>query len=338
MVGGGKGGDSISIANQLGTVVGGKLNDSITALGAFGGGVVYGDAMGETVGGSGTGAAADGADIISFSAGTIASAFSVYGAGGNDVISFANTAFGPGGDVVIDGGKNADRIGNSTVLFTGSNSTIAGGAGHDTIKFNSLMSAVVLGGAGNDSIFGAANTANAASINGGAGNDTLNFGTELTWTSASGMVTINGGAGADSIILGSYTGINTLNAVGSGAVLGTVVYESGDIIRFNNTGNGAGALASANWLGDTQILVGANRAADYSTIAMSQQGSIAVFSEGDDLVIQITGIGVSMQAQVNVKGGSGLIKTTATGNVTYNSDNFGFTIGSVDSKLGITFT
>jgi hypothetical protein len=298
MVGGGKGGDSISIANQLGTVVGGKLNDSITALGAFGGGVVYGDAMGETVGGSGTGAAADGADIISFSAGTIASAFSVYGAGGNDVISFANTAFGPGGDVVIDGGKNADRIGNSTVLFTGSNSTIAGGAGHDTIKFNSLMSAVVLGGAGNDSIFGAANTANAASINGGAGNDTL-------------------------------------NNVGSGATLGTVVYESGDIIRFNNT---TAPAAAANWLGDTQILVGANRAADYSTIAMSQQGSIAVFSEGDDLVIQITGIGVSMQAQVNVKGGSGLIKTTATGNVTYNSDNFGFTIGSVDSKLGITFT
>ena len=330
LLGGGKGGDSIAVGTgAIATLVGGYLNDTITAFGAFGGGVVYGDKNGETVAGTGTGAEADGADLFSFTAAAIAASSSIYGAGGADTIKLQDTA---NAKLVVDGGKGADLVG-STSLVIDDVSTLAGGNGHDTVKFLSLLSANILGGAGNDSISGAVASGIAVSINGGAGADSITF-LANSFQSAQDMATINGGAGADVITLGSYTAAT--GTIDSGNVLGNVVYESGDKIIVNGTN---AVAAAANWLGDTQIEVASARTEASAFVSMSQAGSLLVFTEGDDLIIGITRTaGATTASLINVIGGAGAVKTTATGTITRNTDNFAFTVGTSNNDLVITFT
>jgi Ca2+-binding RTX toxin-like protein len=331
LLGGGKGGDSIAIGEgAIASVVGGFLNDTITSFGTFGGGVIYGDKTGVTTGSGLTGSSADGNDLISFTAGSTEAA-TIYGSGGNDTIDLLTPSA-----IVVDGGNNADVIGSTTLSVLIGASTLAGGSGHDTIKFATLASAMVFGGNGIDSIVGATASALNASINGGSGADSITF-MGNAFGSAANMATINGGTGADVVTLGSYT--QATGAVESGNVLGTVVYESGDKIILNATNS---VNAGANWLGDTQIFIANNRAsaALASTITgMSQAGSILVFAQGSDLILQTTRTAQATTGSlVNITGGSGLIKTTAVGNVTNSTSNFGFTIGTANNDIVITFT
>jgi TM2 domain-containing membrane protein YozV len=335
-IGGGKGGDRINVVGQVGSIVGGYLSDTITALGAFGGGVVYADANGEKIGGTGTGNTEDGNDVINFTAGTLAEGTTVYGADGADTISFAVSSAASA--VLIDGGKGKDVIGNSAVLFftAGIASTISGGNGADVIKFADARTGLILGGAGTDSIF-ATTYSGVASINGGSQNDTINFSNATILASTVNTATINGGAGADSIILSTYTAATSSRAgVISGNFLANIAgVDSGDVIRFNNT---QGAAATANWLGQTQIYIGANAAA-ITTAVTSGVGSIAVYASGDDMVVAIKAGSNAQSAyvQFQVIGGATMIKTTATGAVTMNSSNFGFSVGSVSNAIGLTF-
>ena len=107
--------------------------------------MVYGDKLEETAGGDGTGSSADGADAFSFTAGTIAEGASIYGAGGNDTILFSNNSVAASA-LIVDGGKGADIIGNSASIFfsAAGHGTLAGGNGHDTIKFNQAQSGLTL--------------------------------------------------------------------------------------------------------------------------------------------------------------------------------------------------
>ncbi len=337
-IGGGKGGDSISLAAQLGTVVGGYLADTITARGAFGGGLIYGDKLNESVGGDGTDSLADGNDLMSFTAGILAEGTTIYGAGGNDTVKFINGSAAASA-LLVDTGKGADFIGHSTTNFFSivGHGTLNGGSGHDTIKFNQALSGIILGGAGADSIFGVAVTGG-GSIDGGAGNDTLNFtngttfGSQLTL-----MTTIDAGAGSDSIILATYTAITSTRAgVISGSFMGIVDgVSAGDVIRLTNN---QAVAATANWLGQTQIYVGANAAGVTSAVA-SGNGSIAVYASGNDMVVGImAGLNQSTWAKFVVKDGAGHIKTTLTAqDVTMSSSNFGFSVGSTNNNVGLTF-
>ena len=139
--------------------------------------------------------------------------------------------------MLVNGGNGADWIATTTVDLTGvSGSTIDGGAGHDTIKFNDAASAQVWGGAGTDSISAGNLTALDTSINGGAGADTITFMDATAAHSAiTAVITINGGAGVDDINLGSYTAGGTTGSAISAAVIGTVVYGSGDVIQDAST-------------------------------------------------------------------------------------------------------
>ena len=342
LVGGGKGNDSISInTGAIATLVGGYLNDTITGLGSYTGGVIYADANGQKTGGSGSGASADGADLISFTAATIAEGTTIYGAGGNDTITTNGTSSNDS-SLLIDGGNGADVIGTSATYFSGLATTIAGGAGHDTIKMLNGGSALVLGGAGNDSITFGALSALYGSINGGAGDDTITLLNKDSFASQMIVQTINGGAGSDVINLGSYTaGVVADDAI-SAAVIGNVVYGSGDKIVMDATN---AVSDSANWLGATQVYIADNLAsANLNSVidGLTQAGSVLVFESGDDLVIGITGeagaAGYSTVAIINVIGGADAIKTTALGAQTLNSDNFGFTIATTNNDLSITFT
>ena len=316
ILGGGKGGDSIAFGtNAVASVVGGYLNDTITGFGIFAGGAIFGDKNGETTAGSGTGSSEDGADLISLTAGTIGGSSSIYGAGGADTIKVANSASSSA--LLIDGGKNADVIGSTSVVLSGlGGSTITGGSGHDTIKILNGASALILGGAGNDSITVGATTSADSSINGGAGADSITLLAKTAGVSTTtNTITINGGDGADAITLGSYTtvGGGGLSAI-SANIIGNVVYESGDVITLDATN---AVAAGANWLGNTQVYVAANitSANEASAIdGMSQAGSVLVFASGDDLVIGINAIAGATSATglINVIGGASVIKTTAT--------------------------
>ena len=341
ILGGGKGGDSIAIGTAaVASVVGGYLNDSITGFGIFAGGAVFGDKLAETVGGSGTGASEDGADLISFTAGTIGGSSSIYGAGGADTIKLANSASSSA--LLVDGGKGADRIGSTTLYLSGlGGSTLAGGSGHDTIRVLDGASAMIFGGNGTDSIAVGNLTALDSSVNGGAGADSITLmAAGAAHSAVAQVITINGGTGADVITLGSYTAGGTTGSQISAAVVGNVVYESGDKIVLNATN---AVAAGANWLGNTQLYVAANMAGANAVSAvdgMSQAGSVMVFTSGDDLVIGFTTIaGTTVNTMINVYGGASAVKTTATAaNVTLNADNFGFTLGTSNNDLVITFT
>ena len=312
ILGGGKGGDSIAFGtNAVASVVGGYLNDTITGFGIFAGGAIFGDKNGETTAGSGTGSSEDGADLISLTAGTIGGSSSIYGAGGADTIKVADSASSSA--LLIDGGKNADVIGSTTVYLSGlGGSTVAGGSGHDTIKILQGASALILGGAGNDSITAGATTSNDSSINGGAGADSITLLAKSAGVSTTtNTITINGGAGADAITLGSYTtvGGGGLSAI-SANIIGNVVYES--VITLDATN----AVASGNWLGNTQVYVAVNitSATRHPQLTHVQAGSVLVFASGDDLVIGINAIAGATSAGglINVIGGAGVIKTTTT--------------------------
>jgi len=331
----GKGYDSIYLGTAaFNTVVGGQLNDTIVfASTAVGGGVFFADSLGETVGGTNAGN-----DLISFSAVTSAvDAITVYGAGGNDTVTFGASVF-QNSALRFELGDGADVFGNSGLGITGGGTAtfIGGGAGHDTIKFNSIAGlGTIDGGAGNDSIYVGAVSISAdavltgVSINGGAGNDVIAITSLLANSGLTlGAVTVNGGTGADTIKLNTYAGNSA--GLSSDAILANVVFEDGDKILLGNT---LAQAQNANWLAATQIYVLSAATAMSAVVATggaTALGSIGVWSTGTDLNIWFVG-GDSTQVLVNVIGGSSLLINNTAGAQTLGASNFGFEVGLINN-------
>ncbi len=358
---GGKGFDSINLgATTVGSVAGGALNDTIATYGAnaFGGGVVYGDAIGATTGSS------DGNDLIRFTGAAIAAATSIYGAGGND--SIYTTGFAAASALVIQGNDGADLISNtaSDAFAAATVANIAGGDGHDTIAFlgTGTVSATILGGDGADSIYIGSN-GGLGTINGGAGADTIQWvGASPAATNYAAIGTINGGDGADVILAGNGLSGISYSAISAGggttAMVGAVAnvtYQSGDVVRFNTTAANTAAMNVLNtipaiYVSNATAISAVPTGGDntnalvYGTVTggANSAGSIAVFDTnglgvgGGDLLIAVYSGASSLNQFVRVVGGDSLITTTAAGIVSVTNVNLTFASsnGNVSVTLG----
>lgn len=346
----GRGLDSINVGASatIATLAGGAQSDTITIGAGFRGGQIFGGGLGNTVD-----ADATGADVISFTAGDMGSATSIYGAGGSDTITFAAAA-GGNQTLVVDGGNGTDLVGSTATTFGGFSGvlTLAGGAGHDTILVAAANSAVVLGGAGLDTINMGAGANVGTSVDGGAGNDTINYSSfgAAGATFINGQ-TINGGAGTDSIILSSWTanaftaaaGVAQFTALNSG-MLGVVVAGTGDVVRVaSNTATVVSA--AANFIAN-QIYVASGTTAGLSTAGgasaanFSSVGDLAVFRSGTDLVIAI---GAGNQNSANtfslftVDGGAAILQTGGGFGTRAIASAVTFTVAQVNNQIGFTF-
>ena len=210
--------------------------------------------------------------------------------------------------------------------------SIYGAGGADSIYVGGA-SGLIHGGDGNDSIV--LNSAGAsASVNGGAGTDVLRFNTGLTTIAA--LSTLNGGAGNDTL---EFAGVADLvqsaastagNTVVSGnfnlVVAGT---NSGDVIKFSGTG--FVATTADNWLtGSAPTLFVYTGSSDQLSSLGATTGTIGVYSDGTDTYFTLastlgtaTGANGFYRAVIQ---GVDLVKTTKTGSIAFNSDNFGFTL------------
>lgn len=163
------------------TVQGGKANDTI-AVGAVTSSVVNGNLGVDTISLNGVGASA-----------------SIYGGGGNDVITDGNVAFT---NSVISGDKGNDSVtlGNGGVSIDGI--TVKGGDGVDTITLGNAGTTAnedifVAGNDGADTLTGTSVAVTSISLSGGQGADTI--------TAGAGTTTSIGGLGNDTLNAGSGT-------------------------------------------------------------------------------------------------------------------------------------
>jgi len=291
-LGGGQGSDSINLgAGVISTVAGGGANDTIRLNQNYtlASAVIYGDAVGVTTEGTGTGGAADGADRITGTAFTVGAQTSIYGGGGNDTIAFGIRTAG-----IIDGGNGADSI------FLGSAGRAAEAYGTGSI----------LGGAGNDTINVAlSGYSNAAqgTISGGAGTDLINF--RLANNTGAGMAVTNSSAVA--AVISGVTG-DTLR------VLTQLAYSAGTT---NTAANWVG-------LAPSMLIVSAATNLG-SALNPLTAGSIAVFSNGTDSIIGIKlGANTeSGAAQILVKGVD-LTINTGFGQVQATTTTFRFSVAA----------
>ena len=348
----GKGFDSIAMGTAGGTIAGGGLNDTISYAGIYQGGKIYGDSLGTTSEGTGTGGAADGEDSITLSAATIAAGASIYGGGANDTLVFAAAASNSA--IVVDGGKGADLIGSTATDFASTAGSILGGGGFDVIKMISGNTGLAIdGGLGGDSIY-ILSAGEGTSIQGGAGNDTITMGV-VSASTAAGLVSINGGAGTDEINLGitaltanagAATAATGLGSIATAGYLGEVVYSgtmTGDTVKLNVTG----AVTTVNFLAGAPAIGYGGTV--FSTALVSTfsaaAGSIAVYdtdglgSSSGDLIIAVYGSATSINF-VNIVGGDEILKTTSVGvNSSFGLDasNISLTLAQSSSAITITF-
>jgi hypothetical protein len=273
----------------------------------------------------------NGADTIT--AGTFNSAALIGAGAGQDSLVFANfvaggtvnagagidtVTFTSAADTIFNGGSEADLIGlNSAGGSEIHGGTVNGGNGADTIRLENLRSgnagAQVLGGDGNDSIVL------------GTGNSVLSFGDSST---------VNGGAGVDTVsLIGVRTGLDV--AAGNSAYNFNVAYGASDVIRFD-----FGSTVSANWIttvtGTITVLTAASTTGA-NIAAMTGVGSVAVFADSTQTVIYVTASGQTSFYAVNIIG-KDLVNTQTFGAaVTFNSTNFGFTLGN-SNGTGLNIT
>ena len=309
---GGKGTDAISMVGTIGTVAGGGLADTITLGAALTrSSVVYGDALGVKTKGTGTGGAADGADVIANSALVMAAA-TIYGGGGADVIDVRNLS----ASSYIDAGNGQDSI----TLFSGgtanNNGTIFGGAGLDTIRLYSGQGAIAL--------------SSQALIDGGTQNDTY-------------LVNFGGVSGN----FGNITANGVSYANFSANAFAKVKAASGDTISFANTATAN--EANANWrLGNASVWVlTAARVTASAAFAPfltaldnnAGDGSVMAYSDGTDTWIAYWNDSDSFQT-VQIAGSDLVLTTRTDQEVALNSTNFGFTLGhfNTTSSSGLSIT
>jgi len=301
-LGGGQGNDSIVLGlGEITTVAGGGGADTISFTQNYilASATIYGDAIGVTTAGTGTGGAADGADLITGTGITVGARTSIYGGGGNDTIAFNLRTAG-----LIDGGAGDDSI------FLGSGARAAEAYGIGSI----------LGGAGNDTISVAlTGYSNAAqgTISGGAGTDLINF--RMAASSAAGSAVTNSSAVA--AVISGVSG-DTLR------VLTQIAYSAGTT---NTAANWVG-LAPSMIIVSAATLLG-------SALGNTTAGSIGVFSNGVDSIIGIKlGVQTeSGAAQILVKGVD-LTISTGFGVVQATSTTFRFSVAAnTGGGINITF-
>ena len=313
-VAGGAGNDTINLGGTaIGTVVGGGLSDTITFGTAIAAGtIVYGDGLGVTSAGTGSGGTADGADLIGAATTEILSAASIYGAGGNDTLRFLSISAGS----YLNGGANADRI--TFVDGVATAATIAGANGADTITIGSSLGAasVIQAGAGQDSVVIGGAVA-AASIYAGAGLDTITIATGAsnayidlgseadTFGNTAAEIsggTLNGGDGADTIQLG----VNSTAQILGGAGNDSIKLFSGafDNLSALSTING-GAGTDTIWI-STAAGIAIGTAAVVSAYNLN-----AVYESGDKILLSDT---ANVFTAGNWNGGGGQVLVLSANN------------------------
>ena len=316
---GGKGADTL----QMGISA---FDNSGTTIFSMGGGS---DQVSATFGGSGINSGSvtfrgdTGTDTLVFDFGQIVTAgnnysFSIFGddaqdatAAFNDLITFDLT------DTAVD--------------ITG---TIAGGGGADTINLTSTMTAasagfLVDGGFGAD-IIKVAGQAFAGTIDGGAGNDSISvelLGSARVNLSGTLNMTIVGGAGNDTLLnTGMGTTVTSANSgFGSTALNVTLAdFTTGDVFNLmgmNVVNADANVARSAFYTSSLTALT-----ANATAITGSAANQIALFQEGDDVVLQIlNGSGVA----TNGISGSGI----GMGVVRFKNSAFATTVAGASGRL-----
>lgn len=331
-INGGAGLDSIRIASgsSFSTLAGGGLADTITFGDTFAGGKIYGDGLGVTTAGTGTGGTADGNDLIGSSATNIDAAASVWGAGGNDTIRFGAAASA----VILNGGAGADFV---TLQAGASASSLIGGNGADTLSIVAAAGAAWLqGDAGQDSIKVAA--ASALTIAGGAGLDTIVF------TNSTATTNVDGGSDADLIYVGtSASALTAFN--GGGTVAGGDGADTIAALSFASTGsinggagndsiqltgNGVNLAWSANGTinggaGTDSISFSASAGAGIAAGTSLSAGIASIaYEAGDKIILNSTAAGggaLNGLVTVGTTAGISAIGTIAAGSLFAYSDN-----------------
>ncbi len=220
------------------------------------------------------------------------------------------------GNTTITGGAGHDSInggsGNDIIYTTSGNSTITGGTGHDSI----------VGGSGNDIIY---TTSGNTTITGGSGHDSIVGGTgnDIIYTT-SGNSTITSGSGHDSITGGTGNDIiyttsgNTTVTSGSGH--DSIVGGSGNDIIYTTSGNSTITSGS----GQDCIIGGTGNDIIYttsgnSTITGGTGTDCIVGGSGNDIIYTTSGNSTitSGSGHDSITGGTGndIIYTTS-GNTT----------------------
>lgn len=158
----------------------------------------------------------------------------LYGGDGNDTVvasAFAtagSTLIGDGGDDVIYGSAAADLIsgstGGDTLYGNGGNDVIYGG--FDPIMGGVLLSNLIYGGAGDDTIFADSGGAGFDRVYGGDGNDVIDGGNGGTDTlfGGEGHDTISGGTDRDVLYGDAGDDLIYGNRAGGGASTGDTLY------------------------------------------------------------------------------------------------------------------
>ncbi|WP_407156418.1 hypothetical protein [Bradyrhizobium sp. STM 3557] len=242
VISGGGGNDSISFYGTEASIDGGTGTDTLI-LAASGGMTAVDFSVAAGVDQT-TGDTVNVANFENLDASVVATALTVTGSGGANVITTGS------GNDVIDGGGGADILsagaGNDSVSYYNSEVSIDGGTGNNTLVLKAVTTVnlgnldqtsgdavsvsnfqnvdasalssgisitgsaganTIVGGSGNDTIDGAGGT---DTIDAGSGNDTITFhGTETA---------IDGGAGADTLIVTSGATVSAIDfSVASGA-------------------------------------------------------------------------------------------------------------------------
>ena len=282
---------------------GGGLNDTIQ-LRTFAGGRVYGDGVGVTTAGTGTGGAADGADSISTTVAATA-ATSIYGGGGADTINISSGALNL---TQINGGNGADSIrfaGSADGVITTFNS-VNGGAGADTISVGTQINGFsAIGGVG--------------TINGGAGSDLV-------------IIQAASGVTASSMATSTLTALTNVGFVIAGA-------GSGDVIRIGNNAVVTAAITQTNWAAATPQINIYSALSTFSADQVASAGSVSVFSDGTDSLITISSNAAGTSLFTIFVDGKDLTATSLFGNVLMTASNVGFSVtGAGTEGLNITFS
>jgi hypothetical protein len=288
---GGGGKDTIrisnAVANALTTVQAGDGHDLILVTGAA------------TFSSNGVIAAGKGLDSLFLNNGAIAT---VAGGGMSDTITFFSNVgvgaaiFGAGNGVVSGGTSDTgDSIATTAALL--SSVSIFGGAGNDTINFNSANAGTLIAGGDNNDLIG--NTANlslvnaagsAVTINGGDGKDTISL---LAATAGS---LILGGGGHDSITLNMTGGVIGAASVNGGAGL--------DTINISN-------IAGLNTGGFLAVTVNGGGGADSIMIGSPGTATVAQFGQLTPAATALTLITAGFLGSVVFESGDTIAITTA---------------------------
>ena len=239
----------------------------------------------------------------------------IYGDEGNDTVY--NGYYG-GSNVTIDGGSGNDSISNyngyvtinggdgeDTIDNWGGGSSLFGGAGSDQIQ-NYGASSTIDGGAGNDNI---SNNGSNVSIDAGAGDDSISNdgGNEVTLNAGDGNDLITSSGNENSIDGGADD--DTISSNGNDCTLAggkgndSIHSEGNDVLFKYAPGDGNDTIEGFNESSKLRIGDGKD---NYSTLA-----------SGNDVIVKvnsgsITLVGAAMLSEINIDGKLGTSSTDTT--------------------------